>query len=417
MWRLPSLSKYGPLLPVRYKDLLKMETNGQFRGQWWEPENRALDITAGRFVAVPESRNAGEQVFRGIRFSDQDLTLAVGGGCGAPVTSATVPIRQPHEISGLALVTLTGCSVQMEQGTPVAEVRLQEPNGASTPIPIRVGVETAEWAAGCADIAPAMRHRAGEIYSRHAVPRGAGFCQAQTYAAILHLAKPVTVANLRFHWLLSSTGILKIGKISLLEAGAGASRPLSEQDVRFGDPARWKLFDQADGVEVYENLRAQPRAWLVSETVTAPPAQTLRAIHTSRLPDGRPYDPAAVALIEEPAAFRTSTPDAGAKVSLVEDRGTSVEVRTSSSQPAFLVLADFYYPGWQAIVNGKRAHIFQTNYIQRGVLLPAGENSVRFEFRPLPFYSGAAISMCTLAGMICVSLYRRARKTGSAPRH
>jgi len=397
LWKLPSLAKYGPLLPARYKELLNMEANGRFRGQWWEPENRALDIAGGRFIAVPEILNTREEGFRGILFSSQDLTLSVGNGCGASTASATIPVRQPRKIRGLALVTLTGCSVGFDQGTPLAEVRLQAIDGASVTIPVRAGVETAEWAAGCADVAPAMRHRAADIYARYSAPRGGGVCQGQTYAAILNLPKPTAISAMEIRWLPRSVGILKIDKLSLLDAKTGVSQPLSQQDVQFGDPVRWRRLDQAEGVEVYENLRAQPRLWLVPETVRAAPAQIASAIQTSRLPDGRSYDPAAVALVEEPLALRKAVPDPDAGASLVQDNGASIEIRTSGKQPSFLVLADFHYPGWQATINGRPTHIFRTNYIQRGVLLPSGENLVRFEFHPMRFYAGAAVSLGTLA--------------------
>jgi hypothetical protein len=409
LWNLPSLGKYGPLLPSRYKELLKMEANSRFSGEWWEPQDRALDVAGGRFIAVPEIRSALGKEFRGVRFASEDLTLSVGNECGADQASATIPVGQPQEIRGIALVSLTGCSTGIEQGTPIAEVLLQIPQGAAIPLEIREGVETSEWAAGCADVAPTMRHRAADVYSRYNVPRGPGVCQGQKYEAILNLPKPVAITGMEIRWLQGSVGILKIDKISLLPARAGSSLPLSEDDLRFGDPLRWKRFDTADGVEIYENLRARPRAWLVPETVQAAPAEIVRAIQTSRLRDGRPYDPAAVALVEEPPAFRAPAPDPDAVASFVENKNTSVEIRTVSKQPAFLVLADFYYPGWQAAVNGKPAHIFRTNYIARGILLPSGDNSVRFEFHPARFYAGAAISLSTLTVLLGAVLLGRRR--------
>jgi hypothetical protein len=242
-----------------------------------------------------------------------------------------------------------------------------------------------------------MRHRAAEVYSRFTVPRGGVNCQGQTYAAIFEFSKPAIVSRLDFRWLAPGTGILRIDKITLLDANASVSQPLSEHDTWIGDPARWKRLDESDGVEIYENMHALPRVWLTSEIMFAQPEEIKRAIQTSRLPDGRPYEPAVVALVEEPLAFRAPAPDPDARAWLLDDKGASVEIRTSSRQPAFLVLADFYYPGWRATVNGSPAHIYQTNYIQRGILLPSGENSVRFEFHPARFYAGAVISLSTLA--------------------
>ena len=409
LWKLPSLAKYGPLLPARYQELMMMEANSRFLGQWWDPADRALDIAGGRFFAVPEVPNTSVADSQGVRFSEADLPLSVGHGCGASVESAGVPLRQPQKIRGIALVTLTGCTASVEQGTPVAEIRLQDIHGAGVALPVRAGVETAEWAAGCADIAPVIRHRMAAVYSRHTVRRDESTCEAQTYAAILLLPKPMTISAMQVAWLPRGMGILKINKISLLDADPGTSQPLSADDVEFGDSARWRQAGNADGVEVYENLRARPRVWLVPETVPAQPAQIVRAIQTSRLPDGKPYDPAAVALVEEPLAFRAPAPDPDAKAWLTDDTATSVTIRTSSRQPAFLVLGDFYYSGWQASVNGRPAHIYRTNYIQRGILLPAGENSVRFAFRPMQFYSGAAISLSTLAMLLGAAFPARRR--------
>ena len=410
-WQLPSLSKYGPLLSSRYAELLHMEANSRFVGQWWDEEDRALDITGGRFIAIPEIPNSGVENPHGVPFSSEDLALSVGHGCGADVASATVAIRQPQEIREIALVTLMGCSTAVEQGTPVAEVRLQTAQGGSMAVKIRAGIETSEWAAGCEMVAPTMRNHGANVYARRSVPMAGGTCQARTYEAILNLPKPIAISSMEIRWLPSSTGILKIDKISLLNAKTGISQPLNQQDVWFGDAVRWRRIAEANGMEVYENLRARPRAWLVPETLSVAGAQVVRAIQTSRLPDGRLYEPGSVALIEEPLSFHAAASDPEAKVSPIDASGSSVEIQTSSSQPAFLVLADSFYPGWQATVNGRPTHIFQTNYIQRGILIPRGTSSVRFEFRPGRFYTGGLISLATLAGMILVSgwRYRRGR--------
>jgi hypothetical protein len=409
LWQLPSLSKYGPLLPARYQDLLNMETNGQFMGSWWKPENRALDINAGRFFAVAETQPQPGRIFRGVLFSHEDFTVSVGNGCGAEVHSTTFSVGQPRAIGGLGLVTLSGCSTEFEAGTPLAELRLHEPDGTNIPLTIRAGMDTADWSAACADVAPVIQRPAAAVYAQTPVPRGAGTCPAQTYADIIDFPKPVTLSGLELRWLPARAGALMINKISLLDANGGGAQPLSEQEVRYGDPAHWKRIDQTEGVGVYENLHAMPRVWLTSETVSASPDEIKRAIQTSRLPDGRLYDPAAVALVEERPAFHAAS-DPGARATLVKELGSSLEIQTASQQPAFMVLADFYYPGWEATVNGKPTHIYRTNYIQRGILVPPGNNLVHFEFHPTRLYVGGTISLATLLGMIGTAFLTRRRE-------
>ena len=156
---------------------------------------------------------------------------------------------------------------------------------------------------------------------------------------------------------------------------------------------------------IYENLRALPRAWLVGEVLTVSEEEAFAAVTRSRLPDGREFDPRRHALVELPFAQEgrdaTMTDDAaesGAQnaAEIVELSDASMEVTTQSSAPSFLVTSDIYYPGWEATVDGRAAQIFQTDYVLRGVAVPAGRHRVRFEFRPRSLAYGAGLSVASL---------------------
>jgi Bacterial membrane protein YfhO len=163
-------------------------------------------------------------------------------------------------------------------------------------------------------------------------------------------------------------------------------------------PVRWQPIETlADGGMIYENQQALPRTWLVSEAVKLTPAAILTAINTSRLPDGRVYRPETMALVEaDGASFQSAALQPGDRAAIVTAEETRVEVQTSTANPAFLVLSDVNYPGWQAWIDGQSAPIVQTNYVQRGVKVPAGEHRVRFEFHPLSFQLGAGIAVAAL---------------------
>jgi hypothetical protein len=216
------------------------------------------------------------------------------------------------------------------------------------------------------------------------------------------------VRSIDFRWIPQGDGVIRIVKLVFVDAAARNAVPVKTSDLWVSDVSRWKEFGRHGDIAVYENLRAMPRAWIVPETISLADGDVKQAIKTSRLPDGRSFDPAAMALLEEPLGFRTAA-DPDARAWVVQDRGPALTVQTSSRQPAFLVLGDFYYPGWTVSINGRPGRIFQTNYIQRGVLLPAGQNVVRFEFRPLAFYAGLGVSGAGALLALLAALAARAR--------
>lgn len=68
------------------------------------------------------------------------------------------------------------------------------------------------------------------------------------------------------------------------------------------------------------------------------------------------------------------------------------DYRSGSSQLA--VFSEIYYPdGWQVYINGEAADHFRANYILRAMVLPAGEYSIEFRFKPRPYYTGRYIAL------------------------
>ena len=62
----------------------------------------------------------------------------------------------------------------------------------------------------------------------------------------------------------------------------------------------------------------------------------------------------------------------------------------------FLVLADNYYPGWEAEADGEKTKVYKANFVLRAVYLSPGRHTVRFFYNPVSFKIGAAISLVTL---------------------
>jgi len=88
------------------------------------------------------------------------------------------------------------------------------------------------------------------------------------------------------------------------------------------------------------------------------------------------------------------------KVNIVKDDNRNLTIKTYTNADAILVLADTYYPGWKAYVNGKRVKIYPANINQRAIVLPEGENMVEFIYKPMTLYLGGCISLLTLAFLV-----------------
>src|SRR5205814_7944695 len=71
-------------------------------------------------------------------------------------------------------------------------------------------------------------------------------------------------------------------------------------------------------------------------------------------------------------------------------------------QPGYLVLADTYYPGWVARVDGVEQPILRADYLFRAVAVRPGQQVVEFRYEPTSFRIGAATSGLTLLVLVAL---------------
>ena len=77
-----------------------------------------------------------------------------------------------------------------------------------------------------------------------------------------------------------------------------------------------------------------------------------------------------------------------------------VTVHSEQNGEGILVLLDSFSPGWHAKVDGKDEKIMRANYYYRGVKLGPGNHTVEFNYEPVGFRTGLAISSVTLLMMV-----------------
>jgi uncharacterized membrane protein YfhO len=86
-------------------------------------------------------------------------------------------------------------------------------------------------------------------------------------------------------------------------------------------------------------------------------------------------------------------------VSRILDRDDEVEVDATACAPSYLVVADAWFPGWEAEVDGQPAVIERADIALRAVKLAPGAHAVRMRYRPRSFRWGAFVSGLTLAAL------------------
>lgn len=90
----------------------------------------------------------------------------------------------------------------------------------------------------------------------------------------------------------------------------------------------------------------------------------------------------------------TGTPNPGDSIWLEKNDNDEMTYRDNTTTPRFAVFSEVYYNrGWHAYIDDKEAPIVRTNFVLRGLALPAGSHTIRFEFHPASFYTGKIIQI------------------------
>ncbi len=165
---------------------------------------------------------------------------------------------------------------------------------------------------------------------------------------------------------------------------------------------------------VYENTAALPRAYLVPQVVTTGPQES--GLEAMRRPG---FDPRATAVVASAAPVRLPEGPLSGAAQVAEYTPDRVVVQTRADREALLVLADNFYAGWRAEVDGRPAPVLRANHTLRGVVVPAGSHRVVFTFHSPDLYTGFYVYLACLALLAAYGLYllfrRFAGRRGAEP--
>lgn len=91
------------------------------------------------------------------------------------------------------------------------------------------------------------------------------------------------------------------------------------------------------------------------------------------------------------------------------DKPDEVILETDGASTGYLMLADTFYPGWRATVDGASVPIFPADVGFRAVQVAAGEHTVRFVYRPVSMWSGVVLLAAAMVGAAIAVMRERSK--------
>jgi hypothetical protein len=84
------------------------------------------------------------------------------------------------------------------------------------------------------------------------------------------------------------------------------------------------------------------------------------------------------------------------KIELVSYQPDELHYKYFAREEKLAVFSEIYYPaGWKCYIDGKEGQYFRTDWVLRGMVVPAGDHEIKFTFKPVSYYVGNKISLAS----------------------
>lgn len=110
------------------------------------------------------------------------------------------------------------------------------------------------------------------------------------------------------------------------------------------------------------------------------------------------------AVIEKELKTKINRNNNGDSIWLMNNKHDEINYQSNTSGIRFAVFSEVYYKdGWKAYIDGMETEIYKTNYVLRGLIIPAGKHEIKFEFKPNSYTKGRPIAIIA-SGLIWILL-------------
>lgn len=165
---------------------------------------------------------------------------------------------------------------------------------------------------------------------------------------------------------------------------------------------KYILVPGPEGVEAQQNPYVNGPAWFVENVLTANSANEELLLLDSL--DSKNTAVIRADLLDK-IPTKNITRDSTASIYITQFKPNLLEYETSSETEQLAIFSEIYYPkGWKVFINDKPAEFFRANYLLRGMVIPSGLNTIRFEFVPEVIQKGSKVSLISSITLVLVFL-------------
>lgn len=144
---------------------------------------------------------------------------------------------------------------------------------------------------------------------------------------------------------------------------------------------------KGNGVNIYRNNAFGSKQFFTDEYKVDKDINILNSIRDNA------FDPVKLAYLEKDPGVKTDKPDSTAYIKMTGAGIHDLKYEANASGNNLAVFSEIYLPfGWKAFIDGKEAEIIKTNYLMRGLIVPAGKHVIEFRYEPETYYTGKTVS-------------------------
>lgn len=363
------------------------------------PNWQVLDLLNVRFlVEFSDPKYLGNVVERnGARFADGFSSVELKPESQIFLAGSPVPIDTLTIVSSLAN------SGHLKDGQAVAQISFHMADGHVIVRELQAGRDSAEWAHERADVKPTIRHQLAPIFDSRPGDDQNSFPSYQ-YWTRFDLGEKQRVDHIEIANVANVASLI-MSKATVYDSSSDQFFPLRQRL-----PGQWRMVYDYDNVQIYENSRMLPRAWVVPNAETTTAQEALRRIRG----ESESFDPHKTALIElsdkVELEFPAKDSDSKASAHIMDYKPNQLAIETDTDNRSVLVISEVNYPGWEATIDGKPTTIFTTNFLLRGVIVPEGKHLVEMHYMAPAARRGAMISLLTLLTLAGGIIYWKIKK-------